>query len=117
MFLIFESFTTTPKLLDLHYDIFASYVLPKLFSYISTKNPDLRFHCLKLFTDLSLNLISTEHSNPALTELLISQVLPELKKVLLDQEPMPLYALKLLNILLEKNPPTFTKCLIELGYF
>ena len=44
-------------------------------------------------------------------------MLPELKTVLLDKEPMPLYALKLLNILLEKNPPTFTKCLIELGYF
>ena len=47
---------------------------------------------------------------------IIKLVLPNLKTILNDQDPMPLYGLKLLNILVDKTP-VFVPYLIKFSYF
>jgi hypothetical protein len=56
-----------------------------------------------------------DESNPTakqtnlLSEMLINQLFPKILSLLQDAEPLPLYALKLLSAVLERNPPFFAK--------
>jgi hypothetical protein len=52
---------------------------------------------------------TTSQQTRLLSDLLQSRLFPRLQALLQDAEPMPLYALKLLSAVVEKNPPLFAR--------
>ncbi|PRW59606.1 kinase [Chlorella sorokiniana] len=111
-----------PELLIEHYAPVLSHLLPALSAAVASQRetPDTRFCCLKLLCDvvlqfvneprLYLSPIASEHTaadsgiaNRQIDAAVGQYVLPLMPALFEDEDPMPLYALKLLGALLEFN--------------
>lgn len=110
-----------------------SIVLPSLLTKTSLSgngqpSGDIRFLSLKIFTDLVIQYLNDDtvydplkdvadcnQADPVsvqtrlLSDLLQTQLFPRIQALFQDSEPMPLYALKLLSAVIEKNPPLFAR--------
>jgi hypothetical protein len=100
----------------------------------TTASADIRFLSLKIFTDIVIQYLSDDSiydpskdldtlsptttsssSDPTLTttrslsDLLQFHLFPRLLCLLQDSDPVPLFALKLLSSIVERNPPLFAK--------
>jgi len=93
----------------------------------TTASADIRFLSLKIFTDIVIQYMNdssvydptkdgevisqTAEGNTTrqLSDLLQSQVFPRLLCLLQDADPVPLFALKLLSAIVERNPPLFAR--------
>ena len=79
----------------------------------NSENPDTRFNSLKIFTDILIQYLSEDSiydptsskstTTNLINEIISNQLFPKTKSILNDQEPVPLYGLKLISIITEKN--------------
>ncbi|XP_013396898.1 serine/threonine-protein kinase ULK4 [Lingula anatina] len=85
-------------------------ILPALGAFISSQNGNTRAMCLRLFSDLATTFLNEEQfevshraSTKLLQHIIRETLLPQYEQILLDQDPLPSYGLKLLLALLEHN--------------
>ncbi|XP_074642606.1 serine/threonine-protein kinase ULK4-like [Tubulanus polymorphus] len=95
-------------------------VLPPLASLVTTSNGDLRVLSMKLFSDIASALLAgeqfTHHQDNCkqLHNIIETILLPHYEQLLLDQDPLPSFCLKLLLALIEQSP-LFIRKLHKLG--
>lgn len=112
IFLNVEAIAKHNKLLIAnHKDIIES-LLPVLIKKIDSSSADIRFLSLKLFTDYITQYLtddkiySSEDSNEttqAINELILKKLFSHYGIILTDKDPMPLFGLKLLSVIIERN--------------
>lgn len=83
-----------------------------------SENADTRFNGLKLITDILIQYLNEDSiydvtgnkpSTKLINDIISKELLPNIKYILSDQEPMPLYGLKLFSIIIGKNIGFVTK--------
>uniref|UniRef100_A0A7S3R0S0 Protein kinase domain-containing protein n=2 Tax=Dunaliella TaxID=3044 RepID=A0A7S3R0S0_DUNTE len=119
---VLEAICQQTELVLQHHEAMLSQFLPALCATVSSPNEsgDTRFFCLRMVSEvMQLLVMDTElYGSPgsaapeerlglataAVDQLMASHILPMVPHLLRDEDPMPLYALKLLGGLLESNP-------------
>ncbi|KAF0985137.1 hypothetical protein FDP41_000176 [Naegleria fowleri] len=111
--LVIEALSRQPMTPSYH-KVVVSSLLPSLVEMLNNTNGDVRFLCLKIFTDILVqflndknvyNLQDTSHEcTKQVNDFIVKNLLPKYKQILDDQDPIPLYGLKLLNNIAEHNP-------------
>uniref|UniRef100_A0A7S0S6G9 Protein kinase domain-containing protein n=1 Tax=Chlamydomonas leiostraca TaxID=1034604 RepID=A0A7S0S6G9_9CHLO len=119
---VLEAICQQTELVLLHHQAMLDHMLPALCEVVgsNSENGDLRFFCLRMVSEvLQLFLMDGELygvpgaptadqqtgiATAAIDALLTQSVLPLIPRLLRDDDPMPLYALKLLGGLLEVKP-------------
>ncbi|CAH1788788.1 unnamed protein product [Owenia fusiformis] len=122
VFSIIEAIVQHQTILTEHHVIIVDSLLAPLSQLITSSNGDTRVFCLRLFTEIAttylgeqqLNITLDEESSVKLQGIIVDALLPQYEQILLDQDPLPAYGLKLLLALLEQNQ-TFVKKFEELG--
>lgn len=109
---LLEAFSSHGRSLGQYAETIISTLLPVILDQRHSNDTDIRFSSLKVFSDIIITLVYEdtiyEPANPgkittkSLNDLLVKQFIPGLKKYLEDQDPIPLYALKLLSAILER---------------
>jgi serine/threonine-protein kinase ULK4 len=93
-----------------------SNMFPALLSLMDAPEGDTRFMGLKIFTDSLLSLLHTLHLVPPkkgaphtpssqVYQIIVHDLFPRYDSILVDKDPIPLYALKLLSSLVDAYPP------------
>ncbi|PIN14375.1 Serine-threonine protein kinase FUSED [Handroanthus impetiginosus] len=105
---VLESISEEPPAINNNPIIFIRQVLPSLAAlYKGNKDVDARFLCLKIFFDVMVLLLSEASDDEQRAEDLksISNVhfLPLYPSLIEDEDPIPMYAQKLLVMLIESN--------------
>ncbi|CAH2283233.1 serine threonine- kinase ULK4 [Pelobates cultripes] len=110
----FEAVTQHPVLLTLHHSPVVDCILPPLVSLVCSQNGEWRFFSLRLLAETTLLLVNHEavaegrvkvlQSNSAFMSLVRNSLLPLYEKILMEPDPVPVYALKLLVPLTEYSP-------------
>lgn len=103
---VLESITEEPSLVHKSFDIFVHQILPSLtIIYKGNKDGNARFLCLKILFDSMVILLNEDGSeNKQLEELKSisnAHFLPLYPSLIEDEDPIPMYAQKLLVMLLE----------------
>lgn len=110
---IAEALAKHNKLLITHHKDIIDHLLPVLVKKIESQSADVRFLALKLFTDYITQLLceekiyNSEEANDttsAINELILKRLFTHYGKILSDKDPMPLFGLKLLSVIVERNP-------------
>lgn len=103
--------TQHPFLLQEHYDVITGILLRTLVELTACQNAPTRESCLWLVAEMASVYLGhdlTGRKGGQLTRKLHSMVeeylLPQCEQILLDQDPLPSYALKLLAVLLSHSP-------------
>jgi serine/threonine-protein kinase ULK4 len=87
-------------------------LIPAIANKIESKSADTRFIALKVFTDYITQFMCDDKiyqpqentkTTQILNELIMKKFLANYGLIVTDQEPMPLYGLKLLSIILDRN--------------
>jgi hypothetical protein len=87
-------------------------MLPVLIKKIESESADVRFLSLKLFTDYITQYLcedkiyNCEENNDttqAINELILKKLFGHYGVILTDKDPMPLFGLKLLSVIVERN--------------
>ena len=78
--------------------------------FLKSSQPEIRFNSFKIFSDIIFQLLNDDnfYDSPSANvktfkEMIIKYFLQNLKVILNDQEPMPLYGVKLLGVLTKKD--------------
>ena len=110
--ILLESFSSHGRSLAQYSEPIISVLLPNLLDQRQNSNTDIRFSSLKVFSDIVLLFLyeesiydsnnSTKITTKMINDLLIKQFFPALKLFIEDQDPIPLYSLKLLSGILER---------------
>ncbi|KAK3602625.1 hypothetical protein CHS0354_034209 [Potamilus streckersoni] len=108
---VVEGISQHPALLMEHSQVVMSAILPTLAALVASQNGDTRAMSLRLFSEiasvfLTLETVSgtdTKVDTKKLHIIIGEQLLPHCEQILLDQDPLPSYGLKLLLALLEQN--------------
>ena len=109
---VVEAFSSHTRTLGQYAENIISTMLPAILELRNSNDTDIRFRSLKVFSDIvitfmgddaiydqnNLSKITTKMLNDVLVKLLI----PSLGNYLQDQDPIPLYALKLLSGIVER---------------
>eukprot|EP01116_Phalansterium_solitarium_P006147 TRINITY_DN18452_c0_g1_i1.p1 TRINITY_DN18452_c0_g1~~TRINITY_DN18452_c0_g1_i1.p1 ORF type:complete len:1283 (+),score=487.38 TRINITY_DN18452_c0_g1_i1:196-4044(+) len=114
-----EAIPQNPSLLGGQATHLISHLLKALLSLLQSEAGDVRFLSLKILIDMLSELLSlptvysitSEDVSPStqqLNEMFVQQIFPACKRLLLDDDPMPSWALKLINLLLDRNPSLVT---------
>lgn len=78
----------------------------------------MRFNSLKLFTDIIIHYLNeesvydsagTKPTSKIINDIITKKLLPNTESILSDQEPVPLYGLKLFSIVFGKNTQFIAK--------
>eukprot|EP00743_Colponemidia_sp_Colp-15_P010085 GILK01011076.1.p1 GENE.GILK01011076.1~~GILK01011076.1.p1 ORF type:complete len:1302 (+),score=266.67 GILK01011076.1:471-3908(+) len=114
LLLIVESISQNATALLSQYDSFVQFLLPTLLSLLHSDSGDTRFLCLKMFTDILIQFLNDpnvyeptatpRNTTKTINDLITKQLLPFYSNLLNDKDPLPLYALKLLSAIVERNP-------------
>ncbi|XP_043822863.1 serine/threonine-protein kinase ULK4 [Dromiciops gliroides] len=120
--LAFEAVTQHPALLTHFRSTVVDYILPPLVSLVQSQNVEWRLFSLRLLSETTSLLVSHEvvaeekeeslNSNTKLLSLIRDVLLPQYEHVLMEPDPVPAYALKLLVAMTEHNP-AFTSLVEE----
>ncbi|XP_027728282.1 serine/threonine-protein kinase ULK4 isoform X2 [Vombatus ursinus] len=120
--LAFEAVTQHPALLMHFRSTVVDYILPPLVSLVQSQNVEWRLFSLRLLSETTSLLVSREvvaeekeeslNSNTKLLSLIRDVLLPQFEHVLMEPDPVPAYALKLLVAMTEHNP-AFTSLVEE----
>lgn len=112
VFTIAEAFSAHSRSLISHSEEIVTNTLPILLNFKSSKDADIRFRCLKVFTDLIVTFLFDESvydpnnllkpGTKILNDLIVKQIIPSIPEYLADQDPIPLYSLKLLSSIVER---------------
>ncbi|BFZ15632.1 hypothetical protein BsWGS_18671 [Bradybaena similaris] len=108
---ILEGISQHPVLLTQHNVIIMKEVLPSLASLISCHNADIKAQALQLFGEIAsvylsqdqLGIVDTKINTVQLHTIISERLLPLFEPILLDQDPLPSYALKLILTLIEHD--------------
>lgn len=116
---LLEVVLSQPKVLFADREQVSNHLLPCLLSLsVREQISDVRFSSLKLATDILVSLMAENNAQSGSASGLFQSTLPEplamvamenLRTILRDVDPMPLYGLKLLYILLEENCTLMTQ--------
>lgn len=113
LILILESLSSNPKALCGNAEVLFSHLLPELLAQQRNSLSQIRFMCLKIFADILITVLTDESlydpSSSKLTtqsanEIITKSLLPLYSQLLADEDPIPLYAIKLLSVVLEQSP-------------
>jgi hypothetical protein len=114
LYLIAEALAKHNKLLITHHKEIIESLLHVLVKKIDSPSADLRFLSLKLFTDYITQYLCEEklynsedtqnETTQALNELILKKLFAHYGLILTDKDPMPLFGLKLLSVIVERNP-------------
>ncbi|XP_078519656.1 serine/threonine-protein kinase ULK4 isoform X2 [Lissotriton helveticus] len=118
----FEAITQHPVLLTVHRSTVVDFILPPLVSLVNSQNVEWRLLSLRLLAETTSLLASPEviagereesqESNRKFLSLIRDSLIPQYDNILLEVEPIPVYALKLL-VALTENYPSFTRIVEE----
>ncbi|KAL6488640.1 hypothetical protein MHYP_G00023810 [Metynnis hypsauchen] len=118
-----EAVSQHPALLSTHHCTVVDTILPPLASLAFSKNVEWRIVSLRVLSEITLLLLSQEaveegegekrgawdgegsSSNTRLLTLITEDLLPQYESLLLEPDPVPVYALKLLGSLTEHSTP------------
>ncbi|KAM8967043.1 serine/threonine-protein kinase ULK4 [Pelodytes ibericus] len=110
----FEAVTQHPVLLTLHHSPVVDCILPPLVSLVCSQNVEWRLFSLRLLAETTSLLVNHEavaegrekglQSNGTFLSLVRNALLPQYGDILLEPDPVPVYALKLLVPLTEYRP-------------
>ncbi|XP_077997486.1 serine/threonine-protein kinase ULK4-like [Glandiceps talaboti] len=109
---VLEAVTQHPNILMDYHGVVAETILPPLAELVTSDNGDTRTLCLRLFSDITSLFLNHEHlaqettiTNTRIVDDIIGKMLlPQYEQILLDQDPLPSYGLKLLLALIERSP-------------
>ena len=112
---VLEALVVHIKCLFPHSDYILSTILPSLLNTRQCSDTDVRFRCLKIFSDILIPFLYEESiyepaepnrpSTKTVNDLITRLLLPLFYDLLQDTDPIPLYALKLLSAVLERHMP------------
>lgn len=123
LFQMAESIAKHNKLLITQYQVIIQYLLPALIKKIESESADTRFLSLKIFTDYISQYLSDEKiysvdesndSTVMINELILKKLFGLYGLILSDKDPMPLFGLKLLSIIVDRNQ-AFITILVKLN--
>lgn len=112
LFLIAEAMAKHSKILTNNSKDIIESLLPALVKKIDSQSADVRFLSLKLFTDYITqylcedkiyNVDESNETTQAINELILKKLFSHYGIILTDKDPMPLFGLKLLSVIVEKN--------------
>ncbi|XP_060241026.1 serine/threonine-protein kinase ULK4 isoform X3 [Meriones unguiculatus] len=117
----FEAVIQYPVLLAAYRSTVVDYILPPLVSLVQSQNVEWRLFSLRLLSETTTLLVSQEpedggqprcDSDSSLLVLIRDELLPQYGRILMEPDPVPAYALKLLVAMTEHNP-AFTRLVEE----
>uniref|UniRef100_A0A8C6I608 Unc-51-like kinase 4 n=1 Tax=Mus spicilegus TaxID=10103 RepID=A0A8C6I608_MUSSI len=118
----FEAVIQYPVLLADYRSTVMDYILPPLVSLVQSQNVEWRLFSLRLLSETTTLLVSQEpedgdeeascDSDSSLLALIRDELLPQYEHILMEPDPVPAYALKLLVAMTEHNP-AFTRLVEE----
>lgn len=118
----FEAIIQYPALLKDYRSTVVDYILPPLVSLVQSQNVEWRLFSLRLLSETTSLLVNQEDgdgeeevnidSEGNLLALVRDVLLPQYEHILMEPDPVPAYALKLLVAMTEHNP-TFTRLVEE----
>ncbi|XP_063121920.1 serine/threonine-protein kinase ULK4 isoform X4 [Rattus norvegicus] len=118
----FEAVIQYPVLLADYRATVVDYILPPLVSLVQSQNVEWRLFSLRLLSETTTLLVSQEpedgdeeascDSDSGLLALIRDELLPQYEHILMEPDPVPAYALKLLVAMTEHNP-AFTRLVAE----
>ncbi|KAI1885690.1 hypothetical protein AGOR_G00206410 [Albula goreensis] len=107
-----EAITQHPSLLMPHHSAVVDAILPPLASLALSKNVEWRILSLRVLSEITLLLLSQEDveegracTSNRLLSIITEALLPQYESLLLEPDPVPAYALKLLVSLTEHSSP------------
>ena len=112
LFNTLESMAKNTKLLMANSKDIMDVLLPVVVKKIESKSADVRFQSLKAFTDFITQFLcddkiyNSEENNDStqtINELILKRLFPHYGLILSDADPMPLFGLKLLSVVVERN--------------
>ena len=87
-------------------------ILPAIVKKIESESADVRCNSLKAFTDFITQYLCDDkiyncedntESTQTINELILKKLFPHYGMILTDADPMPLFGLKLLSVVVERN--------------
>ena len=112
LFQILEQMAKNSKLLISNSKDILESLLPVIVKKIESDSNDVRFQSLKAFTDFITQYLCDEkiynseennESTQCINELILKKLFPHYGLILSDADPMPLFGLKLLSVVVERN--------------
>ncbi|KAK6166744.1 hypothetical protein SNE40_023371 [Patella caerulea] len=109
---ILEGISQHPTIIIQYHQVVTETILPSLATLIKSSNVDTKVLSLRLFTEISsIYLSQDQYSNNTenkldtqrLHQIITENLLSQFESILLDMDPLPSYALKLILSLLEQN--------------
>ncbi|KAK1173548.1 serine/threonine-protein kinase ULK4 [Acipenser oxyrinchus oxyrinchus] len=115
-----EAVTQHPGHLMQYHSTVVDSFLPPMVSLAFSKNVEWRIYSLRLLSETTLMLVNHEamekgerlNSSSKLLALIRESLLPQYERLLMEPDPIPLYALKLL-VALTEHSPSFTRLIEE----
>mmetsp|Transcript_73167 Transcript_73167/g.128920 ORF Transcript_73167/g.128920 Transcript_73167/m.128920 type:complete len:1302 (-) Transcript_73167:67-3972(-) len=113
LFAIVEALSQDGAVVQRHYQALINNLLPALSQLLGSANGDTRFLCLKMFIDILCHYLndtdfyhpgSTQEPSFGIDSLIVNRLLPQCERLLHDEDPIPLYGLKLMNNVATENP-------------
>uniref|UniRef100_A0A2K5PYI3 Serine/threonine-protein kinase ULK4 n=1 Tax=Cebus imitator TaxID=2715852 RepID=A0A2K5PYI3_CEBIM len=118
----FEAIIQYPVLLKDYHSTVVEYILPPLVSLVQSQNVEWRLFSLRLLSETVCLLVNQEFgdgkeeagvdSDRSLLALIRDVLLPQYEHILVEPDPVPAYALKLL-VAMTEHSPTFTRLVEE----
>lgn len=117
LLLIIECLSGVHKCLFEGNEIILQHLLPKLLNLLNHESTNFRFLSLKIFADIATQYLSevtiydvsgANNFSKGLNKLILKKLFPKYTSILADQDPVPLFGLKLLSIIVERNSAFIT---------
>ncbi|XP_017396450.1 serine/threonine-protein kinase ULK4 isoform X7 [Cebus imitator] len=118
----FEAIIQYPVLLKDYHSTVVEYILPPLVSLVQSQNVEWRLFSLRLLSETVCLLVNQEFgdgkeeagvdSDRSLLALIRDVLLPQYEHILVEPDPVPAYALKLL-VAMTEHSPTFNRLVEE----
>lgn len=110
--MLLEAFSSHGRSLGLYAETIVSSLLPMILAQKTSDDTDIRFRSLKVFSDIIIIFLYDDSiydqsnlgkvTTKMINDLLVKQLIPSIKEYLDDQDPIPLYAQKLLSAIVER---------------
>lgn len=113
---IVEAISLHPSIIQQYHNIIVECILDPLALLCLSDNGDAKLAALKLFTEMAAAILNPSTDLPSATaaatkdscrrlgSIVKAKLLPQYDQLLLDQNPLPVYALRLLTLLLQHTP-------------
>uniref|UniRef100_U3ED96 Serine/threonine-protein kinase ULK4 n=1 Tax=Callithrix jacchus TaxID=9483 RepID=U3ED96_CALJA len=118
----FEAIVQYPVVLKDYHSTVLEYILPPLVSLVQSQNVEWRLFSLRLLSETASLLVNQEFgdgkeaagvdSDSSLLALIRDVLLPQYEHILMEPDPVPAYALKLL-VAMTEHSPAFTRLVKE----